>query len=184
MGVERTAAAAALTALFCLPACLPGGIIDRGGPVDRIQISAQASLTRGAPYNIICPDEDELRRRETLPEEERRTLAPALRYVPPAEYRGGCEVYGESSVFFLFNLWPATPSLDPQYAIATAVQSVEGDSMINIRLWHELHYYSLLGRVAVLRVKGDAIKYLSEAERKELERNLRRTTPAGRGGRR
>lgn len=173
----------AWSAAFTASACLPGGIIDRGGPVDRLSIAPVATLTRGAPYKIVCVDQAELQRRESLAEDELRGLAPAVRYEDPREYHGDCSLYGETSVFFLFNLWPATDPLDPHYAIATAVQSVEGDSMINIRMWHETHYYSLLGRVSVLRIKGDVIKFLDAAEIKELERRTRNQNqgrPAGR----
>ncbi|MCR9144655.1 MAG: hypothetical protein NXI24_20625 [bacterium] len=154
-------------------ACFPGGILDKGGMVYNAGITPAITLTRGAPYKIVCVDRAELQRRETLSEADLRVLGPAVEYRPAREYRGGCEQTGESSVFFLFNMWPATPPLDPEYAVGTAVQRLEGDTMINIHYWHETHYYSLLGRVAVMKVRGDVIKFLSDEERKAYERDVK-----------
>ena len=77
----------------------------------------------------------------------------------PAQYRGGCEEDGETSRFFLFHLWPVTPPLDPAYAMGVPVQELEGDTMINIRSWHETHYYSILGHARVFHVRGDVIRF-------------------------
>lgn len=154
-------------------ACMPGGIIDKGGMVYNAGITPGITLTRGAPYKVVCVDQAEVRRRKDLSEEELRVLEPPVTYKPSREYRGGCEQTGESSVFFLFNMWPVTPPLDPEYAVGTAVQRLEGDTMINIHYWHETHYYSLLGRVAVMKVRGDVIKFLNDAERKDYEKELK-----------
>lgn len=88
-----------------------------------------------------------------------QVLGPPIRFVSPQDYQGGCEQEGEHSVFFLLNLFPVTPPLNPEYAISTAVQRLEGDTMVKIRIWHEVHYYSLLGRVSVLKVRGDVIRF-------------------------
>lgn len=151
-------------------ACFPGGIVDKGGMVFHVGITPAITMTRGVPYQIVCVDQAEVKRRKDLSEADLRTLGPATYYKPAHEYRGGCEQTGESSVFFLFNMWPTTPPLDPEYAVGTAVQRLEGDTMINIHFWHELHYYTILGRVAVMKVRGDVIKFLNDEERKIYER--------------
>ena len=163
-----------LAVLLALPACVAGGISDRGGPSDRPAIHHAATLTYGAPYKVVCIDEAEVLRRESLPEEELRTLGPPVRYVAMLEYQGGCEREGQTSVFFLFNMWPVTDPLNPQYAIAQAVQPLEGDSMVGMHSWHETHYLSLLGRVAVWKVKGDVIVFLRDEELRAWERANRR----------
>ena len=162
----------ALVMLAALPACMPGGVVDKGGRVHAPGIAPAITRTRGAPYKIVCIDPAEVRRREELPEEERRNLGPPITYLEAHNYSGGCEQTGESSVFFLFNMWPATPPLDPEYAVAAAVQGLEGDTMINITYWHETHYYSLLGTAFVFKARGDVIKFLSREEIREYERQL------------
>ena len=160
-------------------ACFPGGIIDRGGFSDGVSLLASATLTRGAPYHIVCWDEVEAERRRTQAEKQSDTaqksktpsskrasgqvLGPPIRLVSPRDYRGGCEQEGEHSVFFLMNLFPVTPPINPEYAISTAVQRLEGDTMIKLRIWHEVHYYSILGRVSVFKVRGDVIRFESRA---------------------
>lgn len=156
-----------------LGACFPGGLVDKGGHIYNAGITPAITLTRGAPYKVICIDQQEVRRRKDLPEEELRTLGPPIRFEAAREYHGGCEQTGESSVFYLFNMWPVTPPLDPEYAVGTAVQRLEGDTMINIRYWHEMHYYTVLGRVAVMKVRGDVVQFLNDEERRQYERELR-----------
>ncbi len=134
---------------------MAGGIVEKGGSTDHVMLLPSATMIRGAPYEILCYDAS--RRADGEGEE---SSAPPVRAVPLEEYEGGCEEVGESSTFFLFNLFPVTPRLDMEYAMAVAIQKLEGDSMVNIRAWHETHYYSLLGRVSVLKVKGDVIRFL------------------------
>ncbi len=164
--------------------CFPGGIVSRGGDRDNAGFVAEATLTHGAPYKIVCYDSTEAARREIEKEKEKEkpdykpsdtAQAPPVRFEDSSTYRGGCEEEGESSVFFLFNIIPVTPPLSPEYAIGVPVQKLEGDTMIHIRYWHETHYYSILGRVSVLRVRGDIIKFLTEEERlaQEEERKKR-----------
>ncbi len=139
--------------------CFAGGLVTKGGRTDLASMHPSAAPINDSPYDIVCLDQAELNRREELSEEERRTLNPAFLYVDPDRYNGGCEVTGESSVFFLLNLWPVTPDLDPSYAIGTAIQEREGDNMIRLRAWRETHYYSLLGRAVTWKVRGDVIRY-------------------------
>ncbi len=150
--------ALATSSLF-FAACFPGGVISRGGTSGQAAMAPAITLTRGAAYDIVCFDEAEAQRRESLDEQERRSLGPPVRYIAPENYRGGCETEGESSVFLLLNIWPATPPIDVDYAIGGAVQRLEGDTMIRIRTWHETHYYSILGRARVLKVRGDVIRF-------------------------
>lgn len=173
--LRRATKAAVLLGAVCVaaPGCFSGGLVEKGGRVRNMGILPEITQTRGQPYKIVCTDREEVRRRESLSEEELAQLGPPVRYVGMHEYTGGCEIEGEHSVFFLFNLWPATPPLDPTYAAGKAVQSVEGDTMIHIRYWHETHYYSLLGQVMVLKVKGDVIRFLSGEELQQYEREAR-----------
>jgi hypothetical protein len=77
-----------------------------------------------------------------------------------AEYEFLKRETGESSQFYLFYLFPVTPHLDAEYAMSMAVQKVEGgESMMNILIWHETHYNFPLGKVSVLKVEGDVIKF-------------------------
>ncbi len=168
---------------FALGGCFAGGVFNKGGLTNMVAIAPSATMTRGAPYRVICLDQEEIKRREDLPEEELKTLGPPVRLVPMAEYDGRCSLTGEASTFFLFNLWPVTPPLDAEYAIGSAVQSVEGDTMIRIRIWHESHYYSLLGHAQVLKARGDVIRFLTDEERRVYEREqLRNRGPARPGG--
>ena len=146
-------------AIFAAGACTPGGLIDKGGYRDQGGIQPQASRTHGVAYKILCYDSQEARRREGLPEGAEKPAGPPVRIEDPATYKGGCEEEGESSVFFLFNVVPVTPPLNPEYAIGTAVQKLEGDTMIGMKTWQETHYYSILGRVSVFKVKGLVIKF-------------------------
>ncbi|MCR9143677.1 MAG: hypothetical protein NXI24_15625 [bacterium] len=148
--------------LLACAACVPGGIVTKGGVSGQAAIYPAITRTRGADYDILCFDQTEAKRREALDEQERRSLGPPVRLTPAENYRGGCEVEGESSVFLLFNIWPATRPLDVEYAISTAVQRLEGDTMIRIHAWHETHYYSLLGRARVFKVRGDVIRYRAD----------------------
>lgn len=157
---KRSGALLAAALLFSTAGCFPGGIIDRGGFVDAAGILPEATSVRNASYRIVCRNSDEVKRREELVAKgEPVPNTPPVTYVTPEEYKGGCEVNGESSRFFLFHLWPVTPALDPAYAMGIPVQELEGDSMINIRTWHETHYYSILGHVRVFRVRGDVIRF-------------------------
>ena len=144
--------------LFFILSCFPGG----GGSMADLSIIPAATRMYRASYDIICVDS---KKREvwekTLANGE--SMEPPTVVVSPSEYRGGCEEEGEHSVFYLFNLFPVTPPLNPEYAIANVVQKLEGDSMINITAWSESRYYSVLGRVSVFKVKGDVIRFTGGA---------------------
>lgn len=145
-----------------LSSCLPGGGFEKGGHIHNIIITPQATMTRGADYQIICYDFNEIARRKKLEEEGTESFenaAPPIKLISPENYNGSCAMEGESSTFFLFNFIPATPPINPHYAISQAVQKVEGDTMINMRIWHETHYYSIMGRVSVFKVRGDVIRF-------------------------
>jgi hypothetical protein len=157
--LRQAASVSGVAFFFGLVACVPGGVITRGGTSGQGAIHPAITLTRGAAYDVVCLDQGEARRRESLDVAELRGLGPPVRYIAPEKYQGGCEVEGESSVFLLLNIWPATPPLNVDYAISGAVQRLEGDTMIHIHTWHETHYYSILGRSRVFKVRGDVIRY-------------------------
>ncbi len=153
-----------------LSACVTGsGGFSKGGRIDDIFITPTATATHGAPYQIVCPQTKKARVSMLVaiftpdePSEMEENKAPDVRYVNPEEYDGSCSVEGESSTFMLFNFIPATDPLNAEYAIAMAVQKLEGDTMINIRAWHEINYYSILGRAVVFKVRGDVIKFVQQ----------------------
>ena len=67
---------------------------------------------------------------------------------------------GEHSQFYFLYIFPVTPHLDMEYALSQAVQKVEnGESIVNLKIWHETHNYFPLGKVSVVKVEGDVIKY-------------------------
>lgn len=143
------------------PGCFPGGgFFQKGGFVDQVQVFSEATRTGQSPYSIVCRDRDEIKRRAEMVERgETPPTDPPLILKNPAEYKGGCEEEGETSRFYMLHLWPVTPPLDPAYAMGRPVQELEGDTMINVRAWHETHYYSILGHVRLYRVRGDVIRF-------------------------
>jgi len=151
----------------CSTSCIPGGIITKGGDVNGLQIIPEATLTGGAPYQIVCMNpEEETKKEETEEKETENNPVQSYIYIDPALYKGGCEQVGQHSAFYLFNIIRVTPPLDAEYAIGSAVQRVEGDTMIRIRAWHEIHYYSILGNVSVFKIKGDVIRYTHGAKKR------------------
>lgn len=65
---------------------------------------------------------------------------------------------GESSTFFYLGLIPLTNPLNIEYAMSQAVQKIPGgDTLVNVKIWHETHYYFPLGTVSVVKVEGDVI---------------------------
>jgi hypothetical protein len=65
---------------------------------------------------------------------------------------------GESSTFFYLGLIPLTNPLNIEYAMSQAVQKVPGgDTLVNVKIWHETHYFFPLGTVSVVKVEGDVI---------------------------
>ena len=129
--------------------CFPGGIAVEGGFVDHAGWVPEATLTNNAPYQIVCPDPDEVQRRQKLKEEGLPIPGePPVRYVSPSQYDGGCEQTASSSVYYLFHLFPATPPMDAHYALGLAVQKLEGDKE----------------KIAFARVDGDAVENLIKKE--------------------
>ncbi|MCB1156362.1 MAG: hypothetical protein H7A25_21265 [Leptospiraceae bacterium] len=69
---------------------------------------------------------------------------------------------GETSTFFLFGLFPLTNPLNIEYAMSQAVQKIDGgQSLVNVGIWHETHYYYPIGTVSVLKVEGDVVNFSS-----------------------
>jgi hypothetical protein len=58
-----------------------------------------------------------------------------------------------------------TNPLNMEYALSQAVQKVEGgDSMVNMTVWHETHYFYPLGTVSVTKVRGDIISLKNDSQ--------------------
>lgn len=94
-------------------------------------------------------------------------VTPSATIVRGQGYRTIQASEGESSTFFLLGLWPMTKPLDIDYAMSLAVQKVEGgQSLVNMRVWHETHYYFPLGSVSVVKVTGDVVSFT--AAKKQL----------------
>ncbi len=67
---------------------------------------------------------------------------------------------GESSVFLFLGIFPMTPPLNTEYALSEAVQKIEGgQTLINLAIWHETHYYFPIGKVSVVKIEGDVIRF-------------------------
>ena len=146
-------------------ACIPGGVITKGGNMNGLQIIPEATRTMGAPYQVVCVNPEAEASQDSEEETTNSSIQP-FTYIDPNLYKGGCEQEGQHSTFHLFNIIRVTPPLDPEYAIGSAVQRVEGDTMIHIRAWHETHYYTILGSVSVFKIKGDVIRYTHGARKR------------------
>lgn len=74
------------------------------------------------------------------------------------EYKVLGKSEGESSTYMFLGIIPLTDPLNIEYALSQAVQKVEGgQSMVNIEVWHETHYYFPVGKVSVVKVRGDVV---------------------------
>jgi hypothetical protein len=70
------------------------------------------------------------------------------------------EVEGESSCFYFLGMIPLTNPISMDYALSSAVSKVEGaQSIVDLRVWNEVHYYFPIGTVSVVKVKGNAIRF-------------------------
>lgn len=141
---------------FILLDCIAGGFTDKGGYVDNVHLYSSATNFSSKEFSVICFDSKKYEEDSNNLEKD---IIKYIQYIPYNQYKGGCEQIGETSEFYLFHLFPASGKIDPEYAMTIPVQKLEGDTMINIRSWHETHYYSLLGKVRVFKVKGDVIKF-------------------------
>ncbi len=147
---------------FFLLYCFAGNVINKGGHIDNIQLYSTATNFFYNQFYVLCFDSKTYEKQNST----EKDITKFIEYIPNTHYKGGCEQIGEVSEYYLFHLFPVSGKIDPEYAIATVVQKLEGDTMINIRTWHETHYYSLLGKVRVLKVKGDVIKFTLPKEAK------------------
>ena len=68
------------------------------------------------------------------------------------------EAEGQSSSFNLLWIIPVTPRLDYSKAVNQAVESKNGDNLIDVRTWKERQVW-LLGLVEILYVRGKVIRY-------------------------
>jgi hypothetical protein len=70
------------------------------------------------------------------------------------------EVEGESSCFYFLGMIPMTNPINMDYAMSSAVSKIEGaQSIVDLRVWNEIHIYFPLGRVSVVKVRGKAIRF-------------------------
>jgi hypothetical protein len=92
------------------------------------------------------------------------SLAPSATLLNKDSFNIIAKSEGESSTFFYLGLIPMTNPLNIEYAMSQAVQKIPGgDTIINLSIWHETHYYFPLGTVSVVKVEGDVIS-LKEAQ--------------------
>jgi hypothetical protein len=86
------------------------------------------------------------------------SLNPSATIIRSENYKELGEAEGESSTFYLLGLFPVTNSLNLDYALSQAAQKYpDGGSIVNLRIWLETHYYFPVGKVLVLKVKGNVI---------------------------
>lgn len=84
--------------------------------------------------------------------------SPSATVIRSEDYKTLGESEGESSAYYLLGLIPVTPPLNIDYAMSQAVQKIpNGSSMVNVRTWIESHYYFPVGKVLVLKVKGQVV---------------------------
>lgn len=87
-------------------------------------------------------------------------ILPAATIVRGSSYKTLGTAQGESSTFIILGLFPITRPLNIQYAMSQAVRKVEGgQSLVNLKIWHETHYYFPLGKVSVVKVEGDVVSF-------------------------
>jgi hypothetical protein len=88
---------------------------------------------------------------------------------------------GETSTFFLFGLIPVTNPVNIEFALSQAVQKVQGgDSIVNMTVWHETHYFFPLGTVSVTKVRGDIVSLKTDSTVplfEEADKNKKTTSP-------
>ena len=103
--------------------------------------------------------------------------APAATIIRSSNYTILGRAEGQSSTFFLLGLWPVTSHPDINYALNDALQKVkEGQSITNLAIWHETHYFFPVGTVSVVMVEGDVISFRTEDK---IEKNTDRKVNRG-----
>jgi len=110
-------------------------------------------------------------------------LVPSATIIQSTDYKILGRAEGESSTFFLLGLFPVTRPLSINYALNQAVEKVKGgNSMVNISIWHETHFYFPLGRVSVVKVEGDVVGFAPIDS--GIKDNKSQTKPKNPGGKR
>ncbi|PJD99915.1 MAG: hypothetical protein CK427_15135 [Leptospira sp.] len=72
---------------------------------------------------------------------------------------------GESSTFYILGFIPITTEISMDYALSQAVQKIpNGQTMVDLKVWHETRYFFPLGTVSVLKVRGNVIGKKAEAK--------------------
>ncbi len=98
------------------------------------------------------------------------SLSPAATIIRTDNYKILGKSEGQSSSFFLFNLFPVTNPMNIEYALSQAVQKIPGgQSMVNIRIWHETQYFFPLGRVHTVNVEGDVVSFDSSIDPEKIQ---------------
>lgn len=100
-------------------------------------------------------------------------MAPQATIIRSSEYEVLGVAEGEASTLYLFGFLPVTPPLNPEYALSQAVQKFEGgQSMVDLVIWHETHYYFPLGIVSVWKVEGKVVSFQKGNLKKKNEEKL------------
>jgi hypothetical protein len=88
------------------------------------------------------------------------SIVPAATIIRGEGYKVLEKAEGESSTYMFLGLIPMTDPLNIELAMSQAVQKVEGgQSLVNVEIWHETHYYFPVGKVSVLKVRGDVVSF-------------------------
>ena len=85
-------------------------------------------------------------------------IEPQARIFENKKYTVLGEAEGQSSSFNLLWIIPVTPRIDCKKAADQAVESKNGDNLIEVRTWKERQVW-LLGLVEILYVRGKVIRY-------------------------
>lgn len=110
-------------------------------------------------------------------------ITPSATIIRSEDYKILKKETGETSTFFLFGMIPVSNPVNIEYAMSQAVQKVEGgDSMVNMTLWHETHYFYPLGTVSVTKVRGDIVSLKTDAQTPLFEEPTKKVAPLKKGG--
>lgn len=106
-------------------------------------------------------------------------LIPSATLVYSEDYKVLGRADGQSSTLLFLGFLPVTKPLDIEYAMSQAVQKVEGgQSMVNVEIWHETHYYFPIGAVSVVRVEGDVVSF-TKGKQPLFEKSTKPTASGG-----
>jgi hypothetical protein len=92
-------------------------------------------------------------------------IEPIARNTDYYKYEVLGDAEGTSSSMTLIGLFLVTPPIKYEEAIDEAIRSKGGDNLIDVTSWREKNVY-VVGVVDVLHVKGKAIRYITENQKK------------------